>query len=74
MDSEVLVLCTRRVAAAPTKVAATATETAVSGSADETANDLLVCNCDFASNQENKMRAANTAFPFHFTTSTVSSP
>jgi hypothetical protein len=52
-SEEVLDLCTRRVAAAPTKVAATATETAVSGSEEETANDLL-CNCDFTSNQEMK--------------------
>lgn len=54
VDSEVLVLLTRRVAAAPTRVAATATEAAVSGSAKETVDTLLPCNCDFTSIQELK--------------------
>lgn len=53
MDSGVLDLFTRRVAAAPTKVAATATETAVSGSEEETVTDLL-CKCDFPSFTSNQ--------------------
>lgn len=54
VDSEVLDLWTRRVAATPTIVPAIATETAVSGSAEETVDNLLLCNCDFASIQEIK--------------------
>lgn len=53
VGSEALDLFARRVAAAPTRVAATATEAAVSGSAEETDNPLL-CNCDFTSIQEIK--------------------
>jgi len=51
VDSEVLDLFTRRVAAAPTTVTATAIEAAVSASAKETVDNLLLCNCNFTSIQ-----------------------
>ena len=49
---EALFLCTRRVAAAPTTVAAIATEAAVSGRADVMMDSLFPCSCDFISTEE----------------------
>jgi len=42
-------LFTIRVAAAPTKVTATAIEAAVSASAEETVDILLLCSCNLTS-------------------------
>lgn len=47
--SEALVRLTRKVAAAPTTVAAIATEAAVSGRAEDTVNVFLPGSCDFPS-------------------------
>lgn len=52
VSSEPFVLLTSKVAAAPTTVAAIATEAAVSGKAEDTVGNFLSCSCDFMSIEE----------------------
>lgn len=52
VSSEPFVLLTSKVAAAPTTVAAIATEAAVSGKAEDTVGNFLSCSSDFMSIEE----------------------